>query len=166
MTERPSQAYEKPPLNENQLLDRDRSLRLFVMDALQRVEVAVRASISNTMSLKAPGGAFWYLDPRNFDGEIRFSDSLSTISRETRRHKQRTQRQAPEHANTLERKRLYPVLVSLQTILYTISPHSTWAKRLHALLHHSAFVPLTALGMTEGWDKDPFWADVIVDAHS
>ncbi|ARD42263.1 Abi family protein [Actinomyces gaoshouyii] len=83
--ERPSQAYEKPPLNENQLLDRDRSLRLFVMDTLERVEVAVRASISNTMSLKAPGGAFWYLDPRNFDGEIRFSDSLSTISSRGRR---------------------------------------------------------------------------------
>lgn len=31
----------------------DRSLRLLVMDALERVEVAVRASISNTMSLNA-----------------------------------------------------------------------------------------------------------------
>ena len=30
----------------------DRSLRLLVMDALERVEVAVRAAISNAMSLK------------------------------------------------------------------------------------------------------------------
>lgn len=63
--------------------------------------------------------------------------------------------------NALERKRLYPVLVSFQTILYAISPHSTWASRLRYLLRQSPFVLLTALGMTEGWDEDPSWAEAL-----
>jgi abortive infection bacteriophage resistance protein len=42
----------------------DRELRLLVIDALERIEVAFRTSISNTMSLKY--GAHWYLDPKLF----------------------------------------------------------------------------------------------------
>ena len=59
----------------------------------------------------------------------------------------------------LERKRLYPVLVSLQSILFTISPHSTWALRLHSLLSKYHRIPLNALGMKAGWDADEFWQE-------
>ena len=52
----------------------------------------------------------------------------------------------------LERKRLYPVLVSLQSILFTISPHSTWALRLHTLLEKYHDIPLNALGKKANWD--------------
>ena len=59
----------------------------------------------------------------------------------------------------LERKRLYPVLVSLQSILFTISPHSTWALRLHSLLGKYQRIPLNALGMKANWDSDEFWQE-------
>ena len=59
----------------------------------------------------------------------------------------------------LERKRLYPVLVSLQSILFTISPHSTWALRLHSLLGTYQHIPLNALGMKDNWDADGFWQE-------
>ncbi|WP_309323177.1 Abi family protein [Actinomyces stomatis] len=59
----------------------------------------------------------------------------------------------------LERKRLYPVLVSLQSILFTISPHSTWALRLHTLLEKYHDIPLNALGMKANWDADEFWQE-------
>lgn len=72
---------------------------------------------------------------------------------------------SPSDPDALERKRLYPVLVSFQTVLCTISPHSTWATRLRDLLRQSPFVPLTALGMTEGWDTDPFWTEAFVDTQ-
>lgn len=36
--------------------------------------------------------------------------------------------------DTWRRKRLYPVLVSLQTVLHTVSPGSTRASRVHQLL--------------------------------
>ena len=61
----------------------------------------------------------------------------------------------------LERKRLYPVLVSLQSILFTISPHSTWALRLHSLLGKYQRIPLNALGMKANWDADGFWQEAI-----
>ncbi|HBH55552.1 MAG TPA: hypothetical protein DDY46_02605 [Kocuria sp.] len=43
----------------------DRQLRLLVLDAVERVEVAVRASMADVMSMHA-GGSHWHTDPRHF----------------------------------------------------------------------------------------------------
>jgi abortive infection bacteriophage resistance protein len=42
----------------------DRELRLLILDAIERIEVAFRAAISNTMSITY--GSHWYLDKINF----------------------------------------------------------------------------------------------------
>lgn len=55
------------------------------------------------------------------------------------------------------RQRLYPVLVSLQTVLHTISPRSTWGVRLHELFEANSSVPLRGMGVPENWFDDPFW---------
>lgn len=62
-----------------------------------------------------------------------------------------------EEVRPEDRQRLYPVLVSLQSILTTISPHSTWAARLRALMLSHPDVPLRAMGMSQTWHEDPFW---------
>lgn len=54
-------------------------------------------------------------------------------------------------------QRLYPVLVSLQTLLHTISPGSAWAGRLADLLAQHHDVPLSAMGIPPNWSSDPFW---------
>lgn len=56
------------------------------------------------------------------------------------------------------RKRLYPVLVSLQSVLYTVSPHSGWARRLHGLLSARPPMNYRGMGVPEDWSDDPFWA--------
>lgn len=55
------------------------------------------------------------------------------------------------------RKRLYPVLVSLQAVLETISPRSGWARRLHRLLSTRPSMNLRGMGVPEAWTEDPFW---------
>lgn len=55
------------------------------------------------------------------------------------------------------RQRLYPVLVSLQTILYTVAPGSLWALRLGELFRQHPAVPLATMGIPRGWLDDPFW---------
>lgn len=55
-------------------------------------------------------------------------------------------------------KQLYPVLVSLQSVLNTISPRSSWAQRLSDLLAEHPTLPLRAMGMPQDWREDPFWA--------
>lgn len=55
-------------------------------------------------------------------------------------------------------KRLYPVLVSLQVVLNVISPRSSWASRLHALLSSRPAMNLRGMGIPEDWASDPFWA--------
>jgi len=70
------------------------------MDALERVEVAVRAAISNAMSLSAPGGAFWYLDAQNFTSVKQFNNNLAVIKQETRQQ-QRSRKKTPERTDAL-----------------------------------------------------------------
>lgn len=54
-------------------------------------------------------------------------------------------------------KRLYPVLVSLQSILGTVSPRSTWAVRLHELVSARPQLNLAGMGFPADWAQDEFW---------
>ncbi|WP_077138366.1 Abi family protein [Flaviflexus massiliensis] len=55
------------------------------------------------------------------------------------------------------RKRLYPVMVSLQVVLNTISPKSSWAQRLQDLLITRPNMNLRGMGFPEDWATNPFW---------
>ena len=55
------------------------------------------------------------------------------------------------------RQSLYPVLISLQSVLCTIAPHATWGERLHQLVEGYPNVPIAAMGMPTSWFDDPFW---------
>lgn len=56
------------------------------------------------------------------------------------------------------RKRLYPVLVSLQSVLDAISPHSSWPRRLQELLITRPRMNLAGMGVPADWAEDPFWS--------
>jgi abortive infection bacteriophage resistance protein len=73
------------------LYDFDRQLRLLVMDAIERVEVAARASISNHMG--PTYGAHWYLQRELFKREYDHSRLLSTIERAQQKALQDYQRE-------------------------------------------------------------------------
>lgn len=55
----------------------DRKLRLLVLDALERIEVAVRSALTDHMS--QVHGAFWYLDPVHFRDARRHRDFLKMV---------------------------------------------------------------------------------------
>ncbi|MDQ4490205.1 Abi family protein [Sinomonas sp. ASV486] len=241
----------------------DRALRLLVMDALERVEVAVRAALTDHMST-AYGDSHWYTDASLFRDRVRYErflrivrdsceerlrgtpdageDSLvhrsalehylttyrspelppSWLMMETltigqltsmyRNLRQRADRTAvaasigltapvleswmqtyvrvrnicahhgrlwnvglgvyPAIPNSSaiswlrgadalperSRRRLYPVLVSLQSVLAVVSPHSSWARRLHGLVSGRPAMNLAGMGIPEGWADDGFWA--------
>ncbi|GGH66077.1 Abi family protein [Rothia aerolata] len=61
----------------------------------------------------------------------------------------------------LATERLYPVLISVQTMMYTISPRSLWARRLNDLLAHAPSIALSGMGMPQEWASDSFWAQVL-----
>lgn len=58
-------------------------------------------------------------------------------------------------------KRLYPVLAAVQSLLYTISPSSSWAKKLKKLLTEFPQASLANMGIPDDWDKDPFWGECL-----
>ncbi|MGV8671296.1 Abi family protein, partial [Pseudomonas aeruginosa] len=59
------------------LYDFDRRLRLLVIDAIERIEVAARATISNHMG--PTHGAHWYLQRNLFQGSYRHQELLDSI---------------------------------------------------------------------------------------
>jgi len=54
-------------------------------------------------------------------------------------------------------RRLYYLLVVIETLLRKINPGSTWHKRLHALLECHLSVSRAHMGMPNNWAGDPFW---------
>ena len=56
------------------------------------------------------------------------------------------------------RRRLYPVLVSLQALREVVSPRSGWAARLHELLDTRPRKNLAGMGVPENWEHDNFWS--------
>jgi abortive infection bacteriophage resistance protein len=56
------------------------------------------------------------------------------------------------------RRRLYPVLVSLQALLEVVSPRSSWAARLYELLDTRPRMNLAGMGVPENWEHDNFWS--------
>lgn len=238
----------------------DRALRLLVMDALERVEVSVRAALTDHMST-TQSDPHWYVDPHHFRDRSRHANllkdvrdrcdkqlgakaerhgdalvhrsalehylttyaspelppswvmveeltigQLSTVYRNLARRSDRTAvaavlgltapvleswlqtyvrvRNVCAHHGRLwnvglgvypvipasdriswldgplperSRQRLYPVLVSLQAVLDTVSPRSRWAVRLHDLVAPRPAMNLAGMGVPSGWSDDPFW---------
>lgn len=241
----------------------DRKLRLTILDALERVEVAVRAALGHRMSLLA--GPHWYEEPRQFSRPSVHQRLLADVDRLVEEQLRRPSEQAAGHdtfvsalehyvtrygtparppswlvleelsfgtvrsayaaltdsaaQNAISRslglrapvlkswlltyqrvrnicahhgrlwnrglgvypaipksqairwledrelfardrwrgQRLFPVLVSLQTMLHTIAPRSMWAARVHDLFQEHPAVPLPGMGVPEDWFDDPFW---------
>lgn len=56
----------------------DRKLRLLLLDAIERIEVAARATVNNTMCEAL--GPHWYMNKEAFDSEIDHSDLMDKLS--------------------------------------------------------------------------------------
>ena len=62
----------KPGVTFDDILDRyvfDRKLRLLVMDAIERIEISVRAALSNILAPRH--GAHWYMSPAAVQSDLR-----------------------------------------------------------------------------------------------
>lgn len=73
------------------LYDFDRRLRLLVIDAIERIEVAARAAISNHMG--PTHGAHWYLKCQLFQGSYRHPELLEAIGSKQNKARQDHQRE-------------------------------------------------------------------------
>ncbi|MDO4997341.1 MAG: Abi family protein [Neisseria sp.] len=71
-------------------------------------------------------------------------------------------RNKPAHSGKIQfERRIYSILVAIQSLLYTISPHSSWAHRLKTLMDKYPKVTKYNMGMPIDWEKDPFWLDAL-----
>lgn len=68
-----------------ELYDFDRKLRLLVLDAIERIEIAVRGSWAYQLAML--GGAFGYVDPAHYADPQKFADNCTKLDREVARSK-------------------------------------------------------------------------------
>ena len=67
------------------LYEFDAKLRVLLFEAIQTLEVSLRAKIINRFSLAH--GAFWFIDPSLANDLHKFSDNLAVLERELQRSK-------------------------------------------------------------------------------
>ena len=82
--DRPSGAEFRPDATFDDILNVyifDRKLRLLIIDAIERIEVAVRATISNTMSISY--GSHWYCERWHFKRNFNHAQLINRIKMET-----------------------------------------------------------------------------------
>ena len=70
------------------LYDLDRRLRLHILDAIERIEVAFRTILSNHMTTKY-SDTHWYMRPKHFDSTYNHNQLLQQVERETRKNNPR-----------------------------------------------------------------------------
>lgn len=80
----PNQESFYPGTSFDNIVDRyvfDRKLRLLIMDAIERIEVAARAVLSNSMSERH--GAHWFVEPVHFDRKFNHAEFMVRVRRDT-----------------------------------------------------------------------------------
>jgi len=138
---RGSLPYEKPPLSIDQLVDRLTSRGLQIPDRDRAIRYLRHIGYYR---LCAHHGRLWNVGLGVYPA-IPNSPSISWL-------------QAPDALPERSRRRLYPVLISLQSVLETVSPRSSWAQRLHTLLRSRSPMNRAGMGVPEHWAEDPFWS--------
>ncbi len=93
----------------------DRQLRLLMMDAIERIEVAVRSTISNTMSEKY--GAHWYMNRSLFIDRFQYETFIETIKRESGYQNSKKQNEFCQHYFTKYTKPYLPPSWMLTEVL-------------------------------------------------
>jgi len=114
----------------------DRELRLLVMDAIERIEVALRSTIAYELSMGA--GPNWYEDARLFKASRYFSHATEMA-----------------HIKKLCSKS-HEVFMKHHRENYTSLPPS-WSQRLVGLLESHPDIPIAHMGFPENWHIDEFW---------
>ncbi len=108
----------------------DRELRLLVMDAVERIEVAVRACISNYLSLQY--GSHWFLDKDLFIPSYKHEDFVKKIELETGHNRNSKNREIfiAHYFSSYNDPKLPP-----SWMVAEVMPLGTWSKIYKNLKH-------------------------------
>lgn len=118
----------------------DRQLRQLVSEALQRMEISVRARWTYVRNLCAHHSRLW---------NRRFTVTLALPTAQPMG--------ILSSLNPAEGRRIYNTLVLLGHLMNVIELGNTWTGRLHALLVEQSFPVAGHMGFPADWYDRPFW---------
>lgn len=118
-----SQVFRKNICFENikHLYECDRKLRLLILDAVERIEVAIKALLIDQLSVKY-SDPHWYLNKTLFDERFKYEDFISHVRSEIKIDKPRKEKHIEGYVKKYSQPELPPVWVAFQSISFgTIS---------------------------------------------
>jgi abortive infection bacteriophage resistance protein len=134
------------------LYDFDRKLRLLCMDAIERIEVALRSALANTLTVAL--GSHFYLNCHHYVSHRRMMEFTSKAAQ--------AKSIAIEHYTRKYNSPSYPPLWTvLESVTYgnlscQFSPDSDWHVRFRQLTTSRSGMS-SDMGFDIGWDQRSFW---------
>lgn len=136
----------------------DQKLRLLVLDAIERIEVSLRARWANVLSLRY--GSHAYARPELFERREKICAHLGRLwNREMT-----VAMKLPSNPSWLKaefsraaERRLFNTLVMLGYLLGIISPRSQWRQSVCQLVDRHPHIDLAAMGFPRDWRGQPSW---------
>ncbi|GHT19170.1 hypothetical protein AGMMS4957_02830 [Bacteroidia bacterium] len=114
----------------------DRKLRILLFNEIEKIEVAIRSAINNWLSYEL-NDVFWMNNPDNFHDMANFSKTSTIIQS--------------------DKKRIYYRICIIKYLLFSVSPHNTFAEKLKSLLVEYPTVDERAMGFPADWENEPLW---------
>ncbi len=117
----------------------DRKLRLLVMDAVERIEVAMRAAVMDIMSIKY--GPHWYMERELFKGTFDHIGLMAKVEKETGYKSTWKRNQAcRDYFNTYSKPYLPPAWMVAEVL-----PLGSWSNIFRHLKHRPDSIKISAL---------------------
>ncbi|MGD9826708.1 Abi family protein [Desulfobacter sp.] len=138
----------------------DRKFRLLILEAIERVEVSLRAHFANELGVCY--GSHFYLDAdyiHNTRIQSGLIDSLKAeIDRMTITMKlPRKPRALSAMLNPKTERYIGNTAIMLGYFLKLISPGTSWPERMRKLIQNSPGIRPSAMGFNENWTDLPVW---------
>lgn len=115
----------------------DKKLRVLLFNEIEKIEVAFRAAVVNTITDRT-GDIFWMTNPAYVN-----SGTLSLIQR--------------EYAHSTDKRRTYYNICIIKYFLDIISPKNDFKDKLLALFAAFPEIDLSAMGFNANWETEPLW---------
>jgi abortive infection bacteriophage resistance protein len=138
----------------------DRKLRILILEAVEKIEIAARAAISDSVACRH--GPHWYMDrnlfarPNYYHQRGRFdvmdwhANFIDDVKRQI------------GHGDPQRRDKFishyYDTYVTMQILLSRIWSNNEWAERLRDLIHAHPAIPIKMMGFPLNWEGLKEWS--------
>ena len=133
----------------------DRQLRLILFDAIERIEIAVRAKMIHHLSISY--GGLWYLNPVYFETALHTKEGMSKTTHLHTLDELYKEYHRSQEIFVRDQKNRYPGQNPDAWKILEVASMGTLSKLYKSLMNHPD-IPVYKYGFLNNWQNEPLWA--------